>query len=798
MAYAKQRGPLRAPALIALVLAASLSASCRQAGGEQPVADEVAAEGLMPRPALIQAAMPRVGPPPGEDLPAPRADPTARSCEGNQFWLKDLSVEPVRIANFDASQVFNMLVTLGFQTVEIPEPADANDEASGSSQFPADPFYPQPQPIGGTTPGGAAEQPAAQSFDCASLPVIVKPPKLRDHRQSFDSGDFLGIAAGSNSYSSYGEVEGDISPALHPLSKPNSSEVDNLLVFYHPNHPEQYRKVRQLVRDRLDIASNQVYIEGMVLEVSSDGLNELGVQYDRVDPGNKGSIGLGILGASPTSAGGAPVISLIRDTLLKTSGTPEQTLIQIQALVSEGKAEVLSRPSVLTLNNRQATIQILDIVQFPIQEATITGSGDIVQSAFTFEAVRPGITLNLRPRISDSNDYVSLEIDVTVEALVTANNGEVRNASGDVIATKPGSSARRVQTYARIPDRTPIIIGGLISSDKETIRNRLPGLGSIPGLGALFGGTRKTYDKREVIIVLTPYVVGESSTRADMSTPKDTSLFDTSDSALFLDSYRIRAEDVYDLRLITGTEEFGERARLAQLLRETSPEAAARPPGRDFLDGNIPGGDKFVSRMVYDLVKRREFGKEVSPGNLIALRHSNGGSPDLIKVSTLLEQLSDDRDDAVIMVFSRKADEPSRIELRERAPGESWDDILWEATYGGTDHTDNRGVLLRDERDLEALTAAVISAAIIDRNGGYDETTVGSFKAGTILSIPTLEAGRFYLVDHSVARVFTDTLLYYRAALRTLEDAYRDIDALHQGDATGVALPPASPTGGSR
>lgn len=717
---------------------------------------------------------------------------TEKPCPGNQFWLRELSVDPIKVSHFDPGQIFNILSTLGYQTVEIPEASDAGDDSASNSQFPVDPFYPQPQPIGGVGSGGAVGQAEPKVFDCESLPVIVKPPRLREHRQSFDSADFLGISAGSNSYGSYGDVEGDISPALHPLAKPNSAEVDNLLVFYHPDQPEQFRQVQQLIRGRLDVGANQVYIEGMVLEVSSDGLNELGVQYDRVDPGRNGSVGLGILGASPASAGGAPVLSLIRDTLLETSGTPEQTLIQIQALVSEGKAEVLSRPSVLTLNNRQATIQILDIVQFPIQEATITGSGDIVQSAFTFEAVRPGITLNLRPRVSDENDYVSLEIDVTVEALVTANNGEVRNANGEVIATKPGSSARRVQTYARIPDRTPIIIGGLISSDKETIRNRLPVFGDIPGLGALFGGTRKSYDKREVIIVLTPYVVEEGSTRADMSTPRDTSLFDTANSTLFLDSYRIRSEDVYDLRLITGTVEYEDRAQFVASLRDTSPDIVDRFPYGDFLEGNIPGGDKFINRMIYDLVKRRQFGAEISADNIIALRYSSAGSPDLIKVSSLLEQLSDEQDDAVLMVFSGKTEEPSTIEVKVRRTGESWDDILWDATYAQADGQQRSAVILRGKEDLRVLTEAVISAAIIDRNGGHDKLSVGTFKPGTMLSIPTFEAGRYYLVDQSVARVFTDRHLYYRAAQHTLEKAYSEVDAARAGALNSKKTPSGS------
>ena len=653
------------------------------------------------------------------------------------------------------------------------------------------------QQFAGQMPAQAGSPPMSQKYGCDRLPVIVMPPPINDQRLGFGAADFLGLGGGSSSSGGSGgsggpggfmgggggavKVGGDISPALHSMSKPHSGEVDHLLVFYHPEQVDQLRELQSLVRKRLDVQARQVYIEGLVLEVSEDGLRDLGIRFDRINPESNQILGVGVLGASPVAAGGAEVLGFLRDSQLQTDpALINQSLLQIQALVSSGAAEVLSRPSVLTLSNRQATIQIIDIVQFPIQEATITGSGDIVQSAFTFEAVRPGITLNLRPRVSADLEFVSLEIDVTVEALVTANNGEVRNDQGQVIATKPGSSARRVQTFARIPDRTPIIIGGLISSDKEDISNRIPLLGDIPWLGSLFGATSKVFGKREVIIVLTPYVVGEDGVRADMSVPKDTSLFDIEDTTLFHDSYRVRSEDVYDLRFLLDSPEFGRRQRTSQQMRERHPQLTEREPFKQFLDGNIPGGEMFLNRMMFDLVGRREFGKDVAAEQLIVMGNTSSGTPEVALISELFAEAKAEENKALVMVFGDKPEpgvnQAAQIRIEERPADKSWDDLLWELSYGAADGIERTAIILRNEKDLESLVKSTVSTAVLTRNGGYDKLNIGRFSQGTMLSIPTFDADRYYLVDKKVARVFTDVRHYYRAAGVDLERSYQAFD----------------------
>ena len=73
---------------------------------------------------------------------------------------------------------------------------------------------------------------------------------------------------------------------------------------------------------------------------------------------------------------------------------------QVKALVESGKAEILARPSVLPLSNHQVVIQIVDVIQSPVVESSLGTTGELVVSAYFFEPLLLGITLNLRPRVS--------------------------------------------------------------------------------------------------------------------------------------------------------------------------------------------------------------------------------------------------------------------------------------------------------------------------------------------------------------------------------------------------------------
>ena len=154
-------------------------------------------------------------------------------------------------------------------------------------------------------------------------------------------------------------------------------------------------------------------------------------------------------------------------------------------------------------------IEVTEQKQFPTRKTS--GTNNYLTTSFDFDEVSPGILLQIRPRISDAKNEVAMEIDVQVKALRTANDGTALNDSAQIVGTKPGSSTRRVHTFALVPNKTPIIIGGLVSKESEDISNKVPGLGDIPFIGGLFGADKTSSEKKEVIVVITPHIIRNNS-----------------------------------------------------------------------------------------------------------------------------------------------------------------------------------------------------------------------------------------------------------------------------------------------
>lgn len=402
--------------------------------------------------------------------------------------------------------------------------------------------YSMPSETVSHTPAAAAGA-VAQRYACEQLPVIVMPTLADDSvfmfqekkaRQglasSYDSSAYGSSSYESSSYdyssydtSSYGSSSGygtqgvgaTGSLIINPLRRSNSANIDRLLVFYHPEKKTDRDRLYSLVRKRIDSAATQVYIESMVIEVSKEDSKELGVEWQSANIGGNSLLTLGQLDYKASDT-----VGFERNTRTDSFGNylfdpGAGVRFKLRALIESGRAQVLSRPSVLALSNRQAVIQILDVIQSPRVSSRINENGSLTISDYAFDPFLVGITLNLRPRVSSDRQWVSMEIDATVEAEVDENAGEIfapDPAGGRVLlASKEGAASRKVRTFARIPDRTPIIIGGLAAANRENTKGRVPGVGELPLIGGLFGSTNNEIQERELIIVLTPYVLAEDA-----------------------------------------------------------------------------------------------------------------------------------------------------------------------------------------------------------------------------------------------------------------------------------------------
>ncbi len=171
--------------------------------------------------------------------------------------------------------------------------------------------------------------------------------------------------------------------------------------------------------------------------------------------------------------------------------------VTISALVTKGKARILSRPSVITLSGEQATIQIGGEIPY-----TTTNSNGWSNTSFK----NYGIILQFKP---------------VVDAQGRINSGvhaEVSNISGQSVNGQPIISTRSADSVISLYSGSPIVIGGLMDSSETKNVQKIPLLGDIPILGEFFKYTSKSRDKRELIIVVTPHLVGEEDvSRSPMS-----------------------------------------------------------------------------------------------------------------------------------------------------------------------------------------------------------------------------------------------------------------------------------------
>jgi len=288
---------------------------------------------------------------------------------------------------------------------------------------------------------------------------------------------------------------------------------------------------------------------------------------------------------------------------------------RLRALVQEGKAEILSRPSVLTLDNRQATIRVGEDI--PIAKSQEGTSGNANRIAFDFRYIPTGILLNVRPRVDAAGEQISMQIDTTVSAVVPGADLEIRASDGTLLASAPTISSRRVQTYARIGNNTPFIIGGLVSRDHSVTRDKVPFLGDLPLIGSLFRAERSETRKTEVIIVLTPYVLPENE-RIGRNTPRsDSQFFNSTGNELFRDAYRLREEEVFDLAFLTESRRLRLARDIANAVIRANYRIADVAPFRDFAGNSTPGEGILVTRMIYEVVKNRAIDVNIDDERLI-------------------------------------------------------------------------------------------------------------------------------------------------------------------------------------
>jgi general secretion pathway protein D len=273
-----------------------------------------------------------------------------------------------------------------------------------------------------------------------------------------------------------------------------------------------YNNLRAVI-EKLDVRRAQVFVEALIVEISSDKASELGFQWAAVGKQGAGGVagltnfplgGTPLAGAVVNPAGvlanaGGLSVAFLGPEITLPNGTRTRGLGGLARLLEENSyANILSTPNLMTLDNAEAKIIVGQNVPF------VTGSfaqaagaaGAAVNPFQTIERKDVGLTLKVKPQISDGG-AIKLDIYQEVSSVARATTG-----ASDLVTNK-----RSLETKVIIDDGHTVVLGGLIEDNTTDSEQAVPFLGRLPLLGWLFRYREKTGRKTNLMVFLRPVIV---------------------------------------------------------------------------------------------------------------------------------------------------------------------------------------------------------------------------------------------------------------------------------------------------
>jgi general secretion pathway protein D len=256
--------------------------------------------------------------------------------------------------------------------------------------------------------------------------------------------------------------------------------------------PADYQNLLQVIQ-KLDKRRRQVFVQAVIAEISLDKLKEFGTQLAVSGGGLSGdTAAAGVFDPFNFLGVATPQTAAIVEVLTSLGGNT-RIGANVNALFTDGTVNVLSTPTIMTSDNKEAEIFVGENVPF----VTSTSSTSIAVQT-SIERKDTGIILRITPQITEG-DYLKLDIYQEISAVKDALN---KGAAADITTTK-----RSAKTSVVVKDKDTVVIGGLIQDqDKNTI-NKIPILGDIPLLGWLFKTKSTQRTKTNLLIMLTPRIV---------------------------------------------------------------------------------------------------------------------------------------------------------------------------------------------------------------------------------------------------------------------------------------------------
>ena len=292
----------------------------------------------------------------------------------------------------------------------------------------------------------------------------------------------------------------------------------------------QHEKVQEFLDQVMAGAKRQVLIETTVAEVQLNNQYQRGIDWQRL----RSVAGFGFQQVS----GGTPAgVNTNAFTLGFSTGPGLGITGTLKLLESFGDVRVLSSPKISVLNNQAAVLKVVDnLVYFTVQASTVSAANTAAVTTFstTVNSVPVGFIMSVVPQISES-DTVLLNVRPTISRKLTDvadPNPSLANPCGIPVPVGgcnipaipsliPVIQTREMESLMRVQSGQTAVLGGLIQDSVTNIEDGIPGVRTIPGVGALTSQRKDINQKTELVIFLRPTVIREPSMDGDYSRLRD-------------------------------------------------------------------------------------------------------------------------------------------------------------------------------------------------------------------------------------------------------------------------------------
>ena len=335
---------------------------------------------------------------------------------------------------------------------------------------------------------------------------------------STSNGGGLGSSSGLGA--SAGSSNGATSNQPSTGGQIQADPTTNSLIISAPE--PQYRQLRAVI-DKLDGRRAQVLVESLIVEVSASKLAQFGIQWQGT-VGSSGSGTVGVIGTNSSTAG-TNILSATAALATDTTSTVATAVNSLGGglnvalapringqyylgalanfLQNSGDVNVLSTPNLMTLDNEEAKIVVGNNVPFVTGSYANTGGNAGAVNPFnTVERKDVGLMLRVRPQISE-NGTVKMAIYQEISKI----DDSTRNSTNG-----PTTSKRSIESNVVVDDGNIIVIGGLLEDSYSQAEDKVPLMGDIPVVGALFRSENRSRKKTNLMVFLRPVVVRDTVT----------------------------------------------------------------------------------------------------------------------------------------------------------------------------------------------------------------------------------------------------------------------------------------------